>query len=864
MRTIDKPSTTTLKVMKKLNLNSKTAGFGWLFKMAWRDGKASRKKLVLFMASIILGIAAVVSIQSFGENLKANISLQSKSLMGADFKIDSNNPPNEEVLQIMDSLGGANGKEISFASMAIFPKNGTTKLVDVRGIEGGFPFYGELETDPVPASKDYQNNGGALVDATVMLQLGLKPGDSIKIGSTTLPVEGALKSVPGSNAIFSSIAPPVVIPYRFIALTGLVQTGSRINYDYYFIAPEMDLKKLENTVGKRLDFLEADLDTHTSTSERLGRRFANFGKFLNLVAFIALLLGCVGIASAINIYIKEKLRAVAVLKCIGATRKQTFIIYLIQIGFMGLLGGILGTVGGLLLQQLFPLVLGDLLPVEVHIVYSTQIILMGILLGILMSVLFALYPLMGTLYVSPLQALRVQISNTTKSRKAATLVLLAIFLFVLFFSFWILKDWMYSMAFLSGTILTFAILSGVAKLFMVAIRKYFPHSWGFPVRQSLLNLFRPQNQTLTLVLAIGVGTFLISTLYFTKDILQVQASLDDQIESPNIILLDIQTNQKEEVAHTIKSQQLPLVNSVPIVTMRVNSIDGVPVNTIKKDTTSQVHRWILNHEFRVTYRDTLTASEKILEGKWTPQFTGKDLVPISVSDNFARDAKVGVGDKIAFNVQGVLLNTVVGSIRSVDWSRMQMNFTVVFPMGVLDNAPQFTVMATNVPDEDASARLQQELVKKFPNVSIIDLRQVLAEIKNILGQIDWLVSFMAFFSILTGLVVLLGAVRTSKYQRIKESVLLRTLGAKSRQIFKILALEYFFMGTLGALSGILLSLLASQLLGWLLFDTPFIPSWIPFMILLPGIVILVLIIGLSNSVSVIKSPPLEVLRKDVG
>lgn len=850
--------------MYNSNLDPNIAGFWWPFKMAWRDGKASKKKLVLFMASIILGIAAVVSIQSFGENLKANIAMQSKSLMGADFKIDSNNPPNDEVVKIMDSLGGIKAREISFASMAAFPRTGATKLVDVRGIEGGFPFYGTIETDPISAAKTYQRNGGALVDATVMLQLGLKPGDSIKIGNSMLPVAGALKSVPGSNAIFSSIAPPVVIPYRFIAETGLIQTGSRINYDFYFKAPDMDLKRLENTVGKRMDFLEADLDTHTATSDRLGRRYGNFGKFLNLVAFIALLLGCVGIASAINIYIKEKLRAVAVLKCIGATRKQTFFIYLIQIAAMGLLGGILGTVGGLLLQQLFPIVLGDLLPVDVQIIYSPQIILMGILLGILMSVLFALYPLMGTLYVSPLQALRIQSSSGTKSRKMATLVVLAILLFVLFFSFWILKDWKYSLAFIGGIIVTFAMLSGVAKLFMITVKKFFPHTWGFPARQSLLNLFRPQNQTLTLVLAIGVGTFLISTLYFTKDILQAQATLDDQSESPNIILLDIQNDQKEEVANTIKSQQLSLVNSVPIVTMRVNSINGVPANTIKKDTTSQIQRWILNHEFRVTYRDSLMASEKLQEGKWTPQFTGNDSIPISVSNNFARDAKVGLGDKISFNVQGVLLNTFVGSIRTVDWSRMQMNFTVVFPKGVLDKAPQFTVMATNVPNEDASARLQQELVKKFPNVSIIDLRQVLTEIKNILGQIDWLISFMAFFSILTGLVVLLGAVRTSKYQRIKESVLLRTLGAKSRQIFKILALEYFFMGMLGALSGILLSLIASLLLGLLLFDTPFIPSWIPFLVLLPGIVILVLIIGLSNSISVIKSPPLEVLRKDVG
>lgn len=839
------------------------AGFGWLLKMAWRDGKASGRKLVLFMASIVLGIAAVVSIQSFGENLKENISLQSKSLMGADYKIDTNKPPNERITGIMDSLGGANSKEISFASMAAFPKTDAAKLVQVRGIEGGFPFYGDLETEPALAASQYQELGAALVDATVMLQLGIQPGDSIKVGTISLPIAGALISVPGSAAIFSSIAPPVIIPHRFITETGLVQQGSRINYAYYFIAgPDMNMEQLDKTLGPVIDAQDADLDTHVSTSERLGRQYDNFGKFLNLVAFIALLLGCVGIASAINIYIKGKLRAVAVLKCIGATRRQTFLIYLIQIAAMGLLGGIIGTGLGLLLQELFPLFLQDLLPVDVEMSFSPQVILMGLLLGIFMSVLFALYPLMGTLYISPLQALRVQDEGASKSGKAGLLVLLGIFLFVFIFSFWILKDWMYSLAFVGGIIITFSILAGVAKLFMKAIKKYFPASWGFPARQSLLNLFRPQNQTLTLVLAIGVGTFLISTLYFTKDVLLAQTSLETNSNSLNMILLDVQTEQKEAIAKTITGNNLPVLDDIPIVTMRVQSLAGIPVNAIRKDTASSVNGWILDHEFRVTYRDSLIASEILEQGKWTTEVEKSDLVPISISDNFAKDANVKVGDKISFNVQGVLLNTVVGSIRTVDWGRMQLNFSIVFPKGVLEDAPQFRVLTTNVPNEEASAALQTELVRKFPNVSIIDLRQVLSVIEGLLNKISWIINFMAFFSILTGIIVLLGAVRTSKYQRIKESVLLRTIGAKSDQILKILALEYMYLGVLGALSGILLSTISSQLLAWLVFDSPFIPSMFPFLVLFPGITLLVMIIGLANSISVIKSPPLEVLRKE--
>lgn len=847
--------------MNEHNINSKS-GFQWLLKMAWRDGKASKRKLFLFMASIIMGIAAVVSIQSFGDNLKKNISLQSKSLMGADYIIDSRNPPNERVERIMDSLGGSNAKEINFPSMAAFPKTGASKLVQVRGIEGGFPFYGILETVPISAADNYQQNGGALVDATVMLQYNLQAGDSIKIGEVTFPISGSLKSIPGSSGLFSSVAPPVVIPYRFIKETGLIQKGSRLDYEYYFFQPDTDLEALDKKLDPILDAEGADLDTHTSTSANLGRRYGNFGKFLNLVAFIALLLGCIGIASAINIYIKEKLRSVAVLKCLGATKKQTFLIYLLQIAVLGLIGGAIGTVFGIILQQIFPLLLGDLLPVDVQLSLAPKAIAMGLLLGLFMSILFALYPLMGTLYVSPLQALRVQEVDSSRSRKGLILVSLAILTFLFLFSYWLLKDWKYSLSFVAGIVVTFAIMAGLSAFAMKAIKKYFPTSWGFTARHSLSNLFRPQNQTLTLVLAIGIGTFLISTLYFTKDFLLAKSSMGTDANSPNIILLDIQTEQKEAVANTIRRDGHPVLTDIPIVTMRVNSIEGKTVNDIRKDTTSTVNQWILNHEFRVTYRDSLISSEKLEFGEWVNKVTSKEKIPISVSDNFARDAKVEVGDKLSFNVQGVIMNTVVASIRTVDWGRMQLNFSIVFPLGILEEAPQFTVLTTNVPDESASAKLQKELVKVFPNVSILDIRQILVVIEGLLDKISWIINFMAFFSILTGIIVLMGAVRTSKYQRIRESVLLRTIGAKSNQILKIVALEYLYLGVLGGLSGILLSLVSSQLLAFFVFESAFTPSLFPFLVLFPGITLLVLLIGLTNSRSVIKSPPLEVLRKE--
>lgn len=847
--------------MNKKILNH-TAATYWLFKMAWRDARASKTRLLLFMASIILGIAAVVSIQLFSQNLTDNIKRQSKSLMGADFIIDSDNIPNEKAQAIIDSLQ-PDAKEVTFVSMAAFPKNGGTKLVNVRGIEGNFPFYGSIKSVPTTAGEEYQKIGGALVDATLMLQYNIEVGDSIKVGELTLPIAGSLKSIPGSEGISTSVAPPVVIPFEYVDATQLLQFGSRKEYQFFFNQPDVNLRALENSIEPRLDLEDADLDTHTSTSRRLGRRYENVGAYLNLAAFIALLLGCVGIASSVNIYIKEKLKSVAVLKCMGASRKQSFLIFLIQIAGIGTIGGFIGTAIGVGLQLLFPHILREFLPFDLEISITAQPLVIGVLLGVVMSVLFALLPLIRTWYVSPLEVLRVSEKPSSASTIARVIIIGIIALSLYLFSFWLLQDGLFAFAFMGGVVVTFAILAGIAIGTMHLIKRYFPKRTGFTTRQSLLNLFRPNNQTFVLLTAIGLGTFLVSTLYFTKGILLDKTQVGQRTENANIILLDVQPGQLGEVMNTFADNKLPVLDNIPIVTMRMHKIKDRLVSELRVDTTRQMRGWILNHEFRTTYRDSLIPSEEIIAGEWTgKQITG-EVTKISISNNLAQDANVTVGDRIVLNIQGVLMETVVGSIRQVDWANLKINFSIVFPNGILEKAPQFNVLTSYAASEQQSAIIQRDLVRKFPTVSIIDLRQVFTVVEDILNKVSWIINFMAFFSILTGIIVLIGSVRTSKYQRIKESVLLRTLGAKNQQIIRITALEYIFLGIIGSLVGILLALMSSFLLALIVFEEPFVPSLIPFLVFLPAISLLVLIIGLSNKRSVLSSSPLQVLRKTI-
>ncbi|MGB0932279.1 MAG: ABC transporter permease [Chitinophagales bacterium] len=586
------------------------------------------------------------------------------------------------------------------------------------------------------------------------------------------------------------------------------------------------------------------------------------------MAFIALLLGCIGVASSVHIYIREKRKTVAILRCLGVNGTQGFLIYLIQIAAMGLLGSIVGAFLGSLIQVLLPKVVGDFLPVEVSLSISWAAIWQGIIIGLSISILFALLPLLAIRKVSPLRTLRDlgDSGNDVEAQdKWRWLVFALIGLFVFGFTYWQIGNIKDAAYFTGGIVAALAVLAAVSKGLIWSVRRFFPMQWSYVWRQSLANLYRPNNQTLTLMVCIGLGTALISVLFFTQSLLLNQVSIAGNNDRPNMILFDIQTEQKAAMAALTEANGLPVMQEVPVVTMRLASINDSTVVEMRKDTTRDISRWVLNREYRVSFRDTLDASEEVIAGEWRGRVNSpEDTIFISIAERIQDNMKVGVGDRVSFNVQGQIIETVVGSVRKVDWRRLQSNFFVLFPAGVLEEAPQFHILVTRTPSEMASAKFQQAVVEAHPNVSIVDLTMILETVDDILGKVSFVIQFMALFSILTGLLVLIGSVIISKFQRIKESVLLRTLGASRRQILTINALEYFFLGSLASFVGILLAVAGSWGLAKYTFKTPFTPDWTPVVVTFFVITILTVALGMLNSRDVLNKPPLEVLRMQVG
>jgi putative ABC transport system permease protein len=826
--------------------------------MAWRDSRKNRGRLLLFVSSIVLGIAALVSTLSFGHNLRVAIDDQAKMLMGADLVLNGPRPMTPEVRDLVQSTPERHSEERSFASMILFEKSGQSRLVQVKAIEGDFPFYGALGTTPASAGISFRGRQEALVDKTLLLQFGGHVGDSVRIGNLKFAIAGSLDQLPGRNEISTTVAPPVFIPLRFLEPAGLARMGSRMEYHYYFQYPKADVRQLVATLGPQLEKLGQRYETVDSRKRQMSRGFGDLTQFLTLISFIALLLGCVGVGSSVNIYIKEKIMDIAVLRCLGLKAWPTFFVYLIQVVGIGLIGSVAGAAVGVAIQQVLPTVLKDILPMQTNFQISWPAVGEGVIVGLVISILFALLPLLSIRRISPMYTLRSSVEGTGRKWDGLRwVVYLLIFLFITGFAFLRMRSWDKAMAFTAALLAAFLFLAGAAKLLLFCVRRFFPTRWSYLWRQGFANLYRPNNQTMILVVTIGLGTTFIGTLYFVQQLLIDRVTVTASGGQGNMILFDIQRNQVAGVDSLVRSAGLPVVQEVPVVTVRYSSVKGV---TAEMDSLKR----IFGREERVTYRDSLLSTEKLLAGKLgRPVKEATETTFVSLEDNYSRQLlHVGIGDTIVFVVQGVPMTSVVGSLRSVDWRRMQPSFQVVFPSGVLEQAPQFHVLITQVGSPEESARFQQAMVRRFPTVSLIDLRLVLSVLNDVLEKIGFVIRFMAGFSLLTGVVVLIASVLISRFQRIQEGVLLRTLGASRRQVRTIQLLEYFFLGALAAATGILLALGLTLLLAKLALDSPFSVHWTGVAGIFVFVCGLTVLVGWYNSRGVLNRPPLEILRAE--
>lgn len=827
---------------------------------AIRDSRKDRSKLFLFMSSIILGVAALVAINSFNDNLIQDINNQSKSLLGADMSVGGNKKLSENLVASLDSLNGERSSEVELFSMSFLPSQEESQFIRIKGFDGDFPYYGKLLTQPESAAVSYKTGRYALVDDGMMLQYNLEEGDSIKLGETTFAIAGRLMSAFGSVDAGGSFAPSVYIGLDNIEATELVQPGSLVNYkEYVKVSDGTDLDAWKKDRRKMFRDESTRITTVEDQRENLEEAFSSLNNFLNLVALISLLLACIGVASSVLIYIKTKIQSIAILRCLGMKEEEAFMVYFIQIITLGVFSVTIGVVLGSIIQVVLPIILKGFLPIEVSMSISWISVLKGFIMGTVITTLFALGPLLGVRKISPLKTLRVGDENQARD-PLTWLVYGMIVLSIFGFLFTLTKSWSESGIFTLGLLAAFLILFGVAKLVTWGVRRFFPKNANFVVRQGLSNLYRPNNQTQTLIVSIGLGTGILTLLFILQGLILGNVEGMGAGNQPNMILYGIESAQKSELEKLAESYEMPVIQHVPVVTMALAGWQGKTKKEWMADTTRTAGRWAINREARVSYQSEMPPDDELMQGEYTGVHDGGDSIFISLDERYSRGLDVKIGDELVWNVQGAMIKTYVGSIRKINFRKLESRFFILFPTGVLEAAPQFLILVTKSPNKQTTADFRNSVVKKMPNVSVIDLGSILVTLNDIITKVSYVIKFMAAFSILIGIIVLISSLFLSKYQRIKESVLLRTLGAVEKKIYRINTVEYASLGILSALTGIILAVLGSFLLSKYVFELDFSLNWLPILGIFVFIVLLTVIIGLWNSKDVVKKSPLQILR----
>lgn len=839
--------------------------------MALRESRASLRRLILLMSAISVGVGALVAINGFTDNLERALEQETRSLFGADLSVRSTSELEPEQERYLDSVVTGAGVERSlitgFSAMAYVPGTEGTRLVEVTAIDGGYPWYGKVVTEPEGIWSVLAESGSVLVDPALLTALDALPGDTLALGEARFRIAGTVTRMPGDAGIRALFGPRVWIAGSDVDETGLLQFGSRVDHETFFrFSASTNVEELAEELRQTFKPDGIRVRTARENQENLTDALASLSRYLGLVALTALLLGGLGVASAVHVFIRRKLTVIAILRCLGASAAQATAIYLIQALAMGFIGSLAGVALGIAIQLLLPGILSDFIPVAISSRPSWSAIATGLGVGCWVALVFSLLPLLAVRRISPLAALRQPYEDGALQRRdplrlavvgliAASVVAIAVLQ---------VKQVPTGLAFAGGLGVALGCLAIASLLLMRGLKRWLPSQLPYLWRQGLANLYRPANQTLMVVLALGFGAFLLTTLFLVQANLLREFELGAGVRA-NVILFGIQPGQRAGVDSLLHASGLPILPAAPIVPMRMESLKGRSAADWLADTvTSEESRpesWAVRREYRSTWRDTLVRSEQAAGGSW-PADTVDGRIPVSMETGLAEDLQLVLGDPVDWDVQGLTVPTYVAALREVDWARFEPNFFVVFPSGVLEAAPHSYVTLTRSPSPESAVSIQRKLAERFPNIASIDLRRVQATLEGLLDRVTWAIRFMAAFTLITGAVVLVGAMATSRYQRLREGVLLRALGAVRHQVLRVMLVEYASLGALAILSGMVMSTAAAWGIIHFVFESSFSVPWTSLLTLAATILVLTIGTGLWNSGEALRKTPLEVLRTE--
>jgi len=837
----------------------------FIFNLTRREIRSSWRRLLFFFLCIALGVGAVVALRSLIQNLTGAIGTDARALMTADVEVNSTNDFSPAELAKIEEAVNASGivdgrnEAITVSSMArpVDPNNPNVKFVELKGIEPPFPLVGNFELDSgQPFNFGFLENHGALVARILLEDLQVNIGDKIRIGEGEFEIRGSFDQEPGGTSGFR-IGARVFIEKKAFDDAGITKNASRVRRRILYRTTD-NPTELVNALRETLKGTVISVQSYRETQENLGAQFTRTENYLALTGLLILVLGGVGVWNVARAFVDQKRKSVAVLKCLGASGNRIITVYLLQILTLGLVGSVFGVV---LAQGALWFVrwrfLEDL-PEKMAYSVKFPTAFQGVILGVMISLLFSALPLLQVRNIKPKLLLRDENNDALRRLDPAKWLFGALSLAgLLGLAVWQAGSLTVGAYFLAGLGVTAAVLYAAAVLLTRALRRV--RSLGsFSVTQAVNSLYRPGNQTRIILLAVGLGAFVVIAVQSMQTNLVREFDFTRNQRLPSLFFVDVQKSQIGELAQLIEERTGEKAETTPTVRARIAFVNGEPIDFAQREVRQQQGQ--IGREFAITYRPTLDANETVIEGEfWDDAFP--DEPQVSIEEEMATRIKVGAGDSITFDISGRKITARVANVRKIDLRNTRTAFVFVFKPGTLEAAPQ-SYAATVLSRVSATdrQRLQRDTLAKFPNVQIFDVADLVATLQKLVNNIVLAVSFVGGFVILSGMLILIGSIALTKSQRIYENAILKTLGARRPTLAAILLTEYGLLGLLSGLIGTLFAIALSYVVSRFLLDIEwaFDPA-----LAIEGVVIttlLVMLVGAAASFDVLFRKPLATLR----
>ena len=861
-----------------------------ILKLVLAECRGSWQRLFFFMICIAIGVGAMMSVKSFSANVADSIDREAKSLIASDIEIRGSWPLTNEELSAVKQL--ADGQVliqtvVELKAMALIDtiekQPDSSMLVELKAVPKHYPYYGNVIVTPEIPFQELLQDNSALVEESFLLKNQLQTGDYFKLGEKRLRINGVIKREPDRGINIFNLGPRVMISLETLDKTELIQQGSRVRYRTQIKIPEgVEIKPLIKKLKNSFDNTGTTIKSYRQVQPVLQESIKRFELFLGSIGVIALLIGGVGIAMIARTFLKLKLTNVAILKCLGGQTTHIFSVYLLQAMLLGLMGSLLGIAGGFCLQWFIPTGISQYFNVSITPQWAWMPALEALSLGIITTFIFSLGPLLEVRRTPPARLLRQQdetderydISSESKSLKNKLRLklksystcypdrffsVLILVLGLLVITFWQAASLKAGLLFFSGIIGAIAILLSIT-LGIIKLLKKINRFKKLSIRYSLSNLYRPHSQATSIVTAIGVGVMLILTVQLIQyDLLDFinKSSPDD---APNFFFIDIQPDQAKRFQNIIK--EIPaarLTGLIPIIRSKLYAVAGKPIKEMTIDNVRT--KRFFNREFVLTYTDTLPEENTVIKGEWWGKST-KNIPGISIEIDAAKTLGVSLGSQLTLKIQSVPITATVTSIRKVNWNNRRTNFYMILSPGSLDSVPYNFVGTVQIPKKN-ELELQTLVVESLPNVTAINTRQIITAIQEVLNRISVLVRALSVFTIATGLVILSGAIASTKFRRMKEAAILKTIGATKKTIAAILGYEYMVLGFISGGVGSLLSIVFSYGIDEYLvrLDWKFRPVLI--IIAIAVTVFIVWSVGILSSWKILNNKPLQTLRHNI-